>query len=197
MVSSFFSPPRARPGVHLVPPILRERILRARPHQGDHLLVYFDNHCLANPRLLRALAGVGSPVRLYGSGGVGTAGAVSYRPFDEAGFVEDLAGCRAVLATAGHQLISETIHLGKPLLLLPEATAEQRLNAREAARLGVARLLRAADLTAGGLRRRLDDLGAPVTSLAGLERPGNATTLAVLDRLAETLAREPAGLAAG
>jgi UDP:flavonoid glycosyltransferase YjiC (YdhE family) len=53
------------------------------------------------------------------------------------GFVRDLAGCRAVLSTAGNQLIGEAIHFGKPVLAMPEDAFEQRLNAFMIERMGV------------------------------------------------------------
>jgi hypothetical protein len=47
-------------------------------------------------------------------------------------FLEDLAGCRAVISTAGNQLIGVALYLCKPVCVMPEACVEcveQRLNA--------------------------------------------------------------------
>ena len=45
-------------------------------------------------------------------------------------FLEDLATARAVITTAGYTLMSEALHLGKPLLVLPNSgTFEQTINA--------------------------------------------------------------------
>lgn len=187
VVSSFYAPPTAGPEVHLVPPILRPAVSRAVPRAGDHLLAYFNTPRLVRPATLAALEGAGCPVRLYGSGRVGRAGAVEHLPFDEAAFVEDLASCRGVVASAGHQLISEALHLGKPMLLRPEETAEQRLNAREAARLGAASVLPHGGLSAAVLRAWLTGLDGQRAALARLERPGNARALEVVERLAQAL----------
>ncbi len=52
-------------------------------------------------------------------------------PDPEHDFVEALAGCKAVLAPAGHQLLSEALYLKKPVLTIPqEQQYEQRLNAK-------------------------------------------------------------------
>jgi len=193
VVSSFFDVPAARPGVHVVPPILRARVLEARPADRGHLLVYFNSARLFTPGVLAALAGLGAPVIAYGAGRGGREGSLEHRPFDEAAFVEDLASCRAVLATGGHQLLSEAIHLGKPMLLCPEATAEQRLNVREAERLGVGRSVRLRDLAAPLLRSFLADLGVHRAALARLERPGNARALETLARLAAEFTAGGAG----
>jgi UDP:flavonoid glycosyltransferase YjiC (YdhE family) len=46
-------------------------------------------------------------------------------------FEEALAGCRAVVSSAGHQIIAESMALGKPILVLPQKGQwEQLLNAR-------------------------------------------------------------------
>ena len=58
-------------------------------------------------------------------------------PDPERDFIAHLAGCRGVITNAGHQLLSETLHLRKPILTLPlEGQYEQRLNARMMERSG-------------------------------------------------------------
>lgn len=94
---------------------------------------------LLTPALLSAITAADLPAIVYGAGCERRDGHLWFKQIDETTFVEDLASARAVLATAGHQLASEAMHLGKPMLLCPEDSAEQRLNARELVRLGVAR----------------------------------------------------------
>ena len=54
------------------------------------------------------------------------------KPISRAGFLEDLAGARAVIATAGFSLISEALFLRKPILALPSQDQfEQLLNASQ------------------------------------------------------------------
>jgi len=58
---------------------------------------------------------------------------IQYRvfPSKDGNFEEALAGCTAVLSSAGHQIISEALHLGKPILVIPQkGQYEQQLNAR-------------------------------------------------------------------
>ncbi len=181
IVSSFFAAPPRRADVTLVPPVLRERVLRAEPRDRGHLLVYFNQPQLLTREVLGALAGSGVPVVVYGARQEGRCGAVVFQGVDEAGFVEDLASARAVLATAGHQLASEALHLGKPMLLLPEASAEQRLNARELERLGVARCLRPGELSAAAVRGFLEALDGHRPALARVPRDGTARAMAVLE----------------
>jgi len=50
-----------------------------------------------------------------------------------------MAGCRAVMCTAGFESVCEAAFLGKPVLMVPlEGHDEQRLNARDAELAGVA-----------------------------------------------------------
>jgi len=58
---------------------------------------------------------------------------IRYRifPSKDGNFEEALAGCSAVLSSAGHQIISEALLLGKPILVIPQkGQYEQQLNAR-------------------------------------------------------------------
>jgi hypothetical protein len=74
------------------------------------------------------------------------------------------------------------------MLLYPEATAEQRLNAREAERLGAARIVRRQDLTIAGLRRLLDELPRPGAITAPYPPSGEVAAVAALERAAAELA---------
>jgi uncharacterized protein (TIGR00661 family) len=188
VVSSFFGAPPRRSDVTLVPPVLRERVLHAAPRDAGHLLVYLNQPQLLTREVLAAVAGAGLPAVVYGAGQAGRSGSVVFKRIDEAGFVEDLASARAVLATAGHQLAAEALHLGKPMLLCPEESAEQRLNARELVRLGVARCLPRDQVTAAASRAFLDDLDRHRVALTRLPRDGNARALAVLEAHFQALA---------
>ena len=111
----------------LVPPILRPEILELHPLRGEHVLVYCTQVYESLIDDLRSLAHV--PFRLYGFERAGKERNLDFRKFSAAGFLEDLAGARAVVATAGFTLLGETLHLGKPLLALPmKGQYEQELN---------------------------------------------------------------------
>jgi uncharacterized protein (TIGR00661 family) len=58
-------------------------------------------------------------------------------PSQRHSFTDSLASCRGLVAPAGHQLISECLSLGKPLLVFPQqGQYEQELNARMLAASG-------------------------------------------------------------
>jgi uncharacterized protein (TIGR00661 family) len=147
LVSSFFQAKPRHSGVKLVGPLLGEHLRQFQPTLGEHLLVYFNQGTSQlSRRMLQTLGSLGSEVRLYGLGREGREGAITYRAPMREGFLRDLASCRAVLSTAGNQLMGEAMALAKPVLVVPESTVEQRLNAREIVRMGIGESLSPAEL---------------------------------------------------
>jgi uncharacterized protein (TIGR00661 family) len=131
IVAAFFPAEPNRPGVRVVGPILRKEVCDLQPTDGEHLLVYFTNareHY--TPDVEAALLTLDCPVKVFTHEKTGTVKNIEYCPIANRPFVETLASCRAVFSTAGNQLISEAIHLAKPLLVTPEEALEQRLNAQ-------------------------------------------------------------------
>lgn len=119
------------PGVCAAGPIIRAEARAIRPTDGDFLLAYFANADVHfTPAIEAALQEAGVPVRVYGPPREGRDGNVTFCKPGNVPFLRDLAGCRAVFATAGNQMISEAIHFAKPMLLMPEQSLEQRINGR-------------------------------------------------------------------
>lgn len=164
LVSSFFPAEPRRAGVEVVGPILRDSVRVARPRRGDYVLVYLNKgEHQYTTALDTALRGCGEPMVVYGTPRRGTDGNLTFKAPSNEGFVADLAGCKGVISTAGNQLVSEAVHLGKPVLAMPEDVVEQRLNARALAAMGVGlqASLAAPSLTAiGAFLERLDELAA-------------------------------------
>ncbi|MFM7243544.1 MAG: glycosyltransferase family protein [Planctomycetaceae bacterium] len=159
VVSAFFRPPLVAGWRHAVQagPLLRTAILAATPHDAGHLVSYVRRHTPAE--VIGALATAGLPVRVYGLGRREAVGPITFHDIDEQRFVADLAGCRGVVAAAGNQLIGEALHLGKPLLVLPErAHAEQTMNAHFLAAEGCGTFAPLESVTAATIRGFLDDL---------------------------------------
>jgi hypothetical protein len=64
-------------------------------------------------------------------------GNLRYRPFSEAGFIEDLRTAAGVVASAGFTLMGEAVYLRRPMLAVPiVGQFEQVLNARYLEREG-------------------------------------------------------------
>lgn len=131
VVPSFFFPPLRRGSrATLVPPILRDDVLSLRPTDGDRLLVYV-NEGAGMARMLDVLGRFGIPTDVYGLDPALTSPAsVTLRAPSRDGFLDHLASAHAVVSTAGFTLLSEALHLGKPVLALPNrGFFEQAVNA--------------------------------------------------------------------
>jgi uncharacterized protein (TIGR00661 family) len=130
IVSSFYDVPlrpEAKDAVR-VGVLLRPEVLRAVPTDEGHLVAYIRRN--PTPRVLDALARLSIPVRVYGLGARPRQGRLDFRPTANETFVTDLASARALVATAGNQLLGEALYLGKPILTFPEpGNFEQEINA--------------------------------------------------------------------
>jgi uncharacterized protein (TIGR00661 family) len=129
-MTAFYEPP-LRPGferLKLVGPIIRTEVAAAEPVYGDYLLSYL--RMITPENVIEDLCNGPLPVKIYGLGERPTRGRATFHPIHEQTFVEDLAGCRAVVCAAGNQLLGEALYLGKPALAIPEEIHhEQRINA--------------------------------------------------------------------
>lgn len=185
VVSAFFRPPLVRGWEHVVQvgPLLRGAVLAAEPSAGGHVVSYLRRH---TPRaVLEALAACGLPVRVYGLGGRESCGAMSFHEIDERRFVADLAASTAVVAAGGNQLIGEALHLGKPLLALPEsAHAEQRMNGHFLRGMGCGDFVPVEQVDAARVRVFLGDLDRFRTAVAAVagRMDGTGAVLQVIER---------------
>lgn len=185
IVSSFFQLP-LRPGfedVVQVGPLLRQEIRVARRSLGDYLLSYLRPN--TPPRVLELLRTAGRPVLVYGLGDRPAQGPLSFRPLSARQFVEDLAGCAAVVGAAGNQTLGESLFLGKPVFALPETHHyEQRINAHYLEEMGAgawttceqadpapfSRFLSRLDFFRDNLAQRQEVLDGVPRALAEIER---------------------------
>jgi uncharacterized protein (TIGR00661 family) len=130
VVTSFFRP-AARSGavnVRLVPPFLREPVAGIKPTNGDHVVAYRSHP--PSGRFLPFLRSIRRPVMVYGFNVDRTDGNIHFKSYSEEGFLEDLASCRYVVCGGGHNLISEALFYGKPVMSFPIVNLfEQFLNA--------------------------------------------------------------------
>ncbi len=194
LVTTFFFPPVRRERTTLVPPVLRPQVLEARGETGDHLLVY--QTATTNRALPAVLKRLGHPTRIYGVRRELTEevveGNLSYRPFSEQGFIEDLRTARAVVAGGGFTLMSEAVYLRKPMLSVPvQGQFEQVLNALYLQQLGYGRY--APRFSEAALVEFLGSIPSCELALREYHQDGNqATFTALRQRLAEaTTARGP------
>ncbi len=189
IVSAFFRPPLRRGWEHVVQvgPLLRREVLEAQPTDGGFILSYLRRHTPFSA--IEAIADCGIPVRVYGLGERDPVGTCSFHAIDERRFVEDLAACRCLVSAAGNQLIGEALHLGKPMLVLPEqAHSEQLMNSHFLTAMGCGEFALLEEVTADRVARflaGLDSLEAALMSVRG-RMDGTPDVLRVIEhRLAQ------------
>lgn len=182
-ITTFFRPPIRKDHTTLFPPILRPEILSARATKGEHLLVYQTAE--GAETLEETLRATGLPCRVYGMRRGITEEAIEgnlrYMPFSEAGFIEDLASARGVIAGGGFTLMGECVYLHKPMLAVPVGGQfEQLLNARYLQKLGYGRHAETLD-DSRIVHDFIRAIPACEQALAAYGQSGNDALLAALD----------------
>jgi uncharacterized protein (TIGR00661 family) len=112
---------------------------------------------------------------------------ITLRPFGHRAFYDCLARCDGVVTTAGHGLLSEAMHLGRPVYAIPLPLYEQQMNAQviDSNGFGLAR----SKLDVDSLRLFVDDLPRFAEAIQNdravlLRRPGQRV---IIDRLQKHL----------
>jgi uncharacterized protein (TIGR00661 family) len=190
IVSSFYESPPLSRKVRCIGPLLRKEVREAQATPGEHLLVYLNNGSRQlTPRLEEALHQSGLPMAVYGTQRVGRDGNLVFERPDDQRFIEYLASCRAVISTAGNQLVGEAMFLGKPLLVRPEDSVEQRMNAAAVARLGIGEQAMGDSLDAKAISGFLAKAEAYGANARQLWRDGRLQALDCLESFARQLER--------
>jgi uncharacterized protein (TIGR00661 family) len=186
LITTFFYPEVRKARTTLAPSILRPDILEAKRERGEHLLVYQTS--TTNQALVEALKASGLPCRVYGMRRElkedQLEGNLTFRPFSEKGFIDDLRTARAVVAGGGYTLMSEAVYLHKPMLSLPvEGQFEQVINALYLEKLGYGMYAKALD--GAVLSEFLSRVPRCEEALEGYSQDGNRQLIAALDQQLE------------
>lgn len=135
----------AVPGRVIVsPPLLRRRVLELEPVDGDYVLAYVATHGYADSIRAWHAAHPEVPLRcFYDRPGAPKVERIddtlSFHALDGEAFLDMMAGCCAVMCTAGFESVCEAAFLGKRVLMVPlDGHHEQALNALDAEQAGVA-----------------------------------------------------------
>jgi uncharacterized protein (TIGR00661 family) len=135
LVATFYQGAPKNERTFLFPPILREEVLALQSEAQDHILVYLTSGFESFVEMLKTFSR--ERFIVYGCDREDRQGHLHYKQPSRDGFLQDLASCRAVMATAGFTLITEALHLHKPYLALPMiGQFEQEINAHFLAQLG-------------------------------------------------------------
>lgn len=128
LVTTFYFGETTNQRTFLFPPILQNDVLDFTPKDGEHILIYFTADFSSFLEQLRHFEREFFVV--YGTNREGQDGNVVYQRPSRERFLRDLGTAKAVIATAGFTLMTESLKLQKPYLALPmRGQFEQELNA--------------------------------------------------------------------
>lgn len=186
IITSFFRSELRKKRTTLVPSILRPEILAATPEEGEHVLVY--QTATSNQQLPEVLKKIKRPFRIYGMKRDIKSEEVddnlTYRPFSEKSFIEDLRKAYGVIAGGGYTLMSECVYLHKPMLCVPiEGQFEQILNALYLEDLGYGR--HAKIVNAEVVEKFLHDIPQCAAELKSYHQEGNDEMIRTLNQALE------------
>ncbi len=119
----------------LFPPLLRRAVTDLTPTEGEAILVYLTSGFESFIELLDRFPR--ERFIIYGQGDAGQRDNLHFKAPSKDGFLRDLANSKAVMATAGFTLMTESLALHKSYLALPmEGQFEQEINAVFLAQMG-------------------------------------------------------------
>jgi uncharacterized protein (TIGR00661 family) len=183
IVSSFYFPPLKHTSgrVTQIGVLLRPEILEASMENRNHVVIYLRRFNF--PALLKHLEQCGMEVRIYGLGKHPSYHNLRFFEIDLFRFVEDLATCRALVSTAGNQLVGESLFLGKPVLAMPEkGNYEQFINAHFLQESNSGMAIEMDRFTPDIVRKFMDNLEFYKTHIDRDQQYGNPKALSIINR---------------
>lgn len=184
IVSSFYAPPLrdAYRSAQMVGVLLRPEIAHAKGEPGRHVVAYFRR--TVEPHIVEALRGIGHRVRVYGLGELPARGNVEFRAVSERGFIEDMATSTALITSAGNQVVGEALHLGKPVLGIPEPmNFEQHVNAHFLRAGGGGDWMPASQVTPASIRGFLERVDEYRERITPGGHDGTGAAVATIERM--------------
>ena len=172
IILNFFESPLRIDSAVLAPPIVRPIVCELNATSGEHILLYSTTGTGQDQLrdLLQKFAA--RKFYIYGFDENAEYENCIFKKRSTEGFLEDLAGARGIIASAGFSLISECMYLRKKMLLLPLAGQyEQIINGQYIQRLGLG--ISAENLDEPTMARFLEELDKPIPSNESIIWPDN------------------------
>jgi len=181
IIVNFFKTPLKIDAAVLAPPIIRPIVSTLETERGEHVLLY-STAGQHREQLMEVLGKFPSQkFYVYGFGESAEFNNCIFKERSTEGFLADLASCRGVIASAGFSLISECMHLKKPMCLLPLAGQyEQIINAHYVQKLGLG--ISSEELDEATLARFLTEIDKPMPDDERILWPDNKKFFRILQK---------------
>lgn len=179
IIINFFKAPANISRAVVAPPVIRAEVAALEPTVGEHLVIYTTY--ASDEQKLRIMLRKFAPQKfcIYGFDKNEQDDNITFKERSTEGFLNDLAGSKGVVATAGFSLISECMHLRKKMCLLPlPGQYEQIINAHYVQRLGLG--LSRSELNEQSLTDFLAELEKPMPDDDRILWPDNKAFFEVL-----------------
>ena len=184
-ITSFFDAQIKKANTSLVPPIIRKEIQAAKTSKGNHIIMYQTSSTLKTVKeTLHQFPQ--EQFLVYGMNKDEQDKNITFKPFSEAGFIQDLASAKAVIANGGFSFISEAVYLKKPVYSFPiNKQFEQWMNAAYIDKLGYGKHCNS--LNAVDLRDFLGNLTLYEKQLKQYQQDANGVLFEALDGYMEAI----------
>jgi UDP:flavonoid glycosyltransferase YjiC (YdhE family) len=126
-------------------------------------------------------------VRLYGASRRKNEGTIQFCDLSHLPFLEDLASCKAVISTAGNQLIGEALYFRKPVLVMWEDCVEQRMNAQAVERMQIGMQVHPGRINPLVMQQFLSQLDRIAANTIHHQHDGCTEAMQAIDRYLEGL----------
>jgi uncharacterized protein (TIGR00661 family) len=166
----------------LTPPVVREIVLQFEPSCNEHILIYStDASQQQHDNILEAAQKSKKfSFIVYGFDKDEEKGNCTFKKASTENFLQDLASCRGVIATAGFSLISECLYFKKPMLLMPiRDQYEQITNAHYIEKIGLGRGTK--DIDPETIQSFVEDIDTFTTNSDIIQWPDNERFFEILD----------------
>ncbi len=125
------------------PPLIRQLIKDQTPSKGGFILAYLLNVGYSQDIISWSAKNPGVKIQAFwnkpGSGATELSADLTFHELHGEKFIDCLASCDAYVSTAGFDSIAEAAYLQKDILMIPTKNHfEQKCNAQDAARVGIA-----------------------------------------------------------
>lgn len=135
LITSFFDAPIKKKNTFSFAPIVRQEVRDLKVTTGDYILVYQNSDF---KHLVPVLKKIDYRFVVFGMNIDKADGNIIFKNYDSHNWLNYLAGCRAIIGTAGLSLISEALYLKKPYLAVPvKKQVEQVINAIYLKKMGL------------------------------------------------------------
>jgi len=186
IIINFFKSPLRIDSAVLAPPIVRPAVTALQASEGEYILLYSTTG--KGEERMRGILNEFPSQRfyVYGFNKSQESKNCVFKKRSTEGFLTDLAGCRGVIASAGFSLISECMHLKKPMCVLPVAGQyEQIINAHYIEKLGLG--ISSEKLDEQTLARFLKRIDEPIPTDDRIIWPDNDKFFRILEEVLNNL----------